>query len=466
PKLFSWNMMADDTWKASADLKFSMISATQNTNNGHIYVMDGSSYSVHEIDPVTGGEQYGVAANTVAPMWDMAYSEMFSTEDEAKVVGVYAEYIIGPTDPMAIEPYVFDMWIPLYYGTGADCFVAITKYGDVEVIDDDADEVCPGERYLALDNVNHLWAIDIYEMPGTEGVYGSYYHWSNDPVAGLNENYPLIGTDDIGASLIMGEDGKAYLSACDGDTNNVYAIDVEFEDVHDDFEGDYTNIIGSAKFIGSAGDGVWPMLLTKAEPVPVVTVTDEETGIVVSFYPKDGETEEDVELVVDTLEATDTSVSYVIHVVDEDGNVVEFVGEAEIAIPVPEGFDPNETFVFYKNADGTYTRIPATVVPVNEYESGENSGLARAAETEGEYYLVFTTDKFGTYVLSTEELDKVEPPVTEDTTAEDTTPEETTTSGDTTNDPDPNKPTGIVIAIVPAVVSAAAVMVTKRRNRK
>ena len=45
-------------------------------------------------------------------------------------------------------------------------------------------------------------------------------------------------------------------------------------------------------------------------------------------------------------------------------------------------------------------------------------------------------------------------------------PDETTTSGDVTNDPDDNKPTGVVIAFVPAVIAAAGVIAAKKRKRK
>ncbi|MBD5082323.1 MAG: S8 family serine peptidase [Ruminococcaceae bacterium] len=461
PMMFSWNMAVNNTWEASADLNFSMVSATQNTDNGHVYIMDGSSFSVHEIDPHTG-EQIAVAANNIAPMWDMAYSEMFSTEDEPMVLGIYAEYLFGPTNPLAITDDVFDMWMYLMFYTGAECFTAVTRLGYVDVIDDETEEEVPAERFLLLDNLNYLWTIDLFES--ADGYMSCYFNFSDKPVAGLTEEYPLIGTDDIGASMITGEDGKVYLSACDGETNNLYVIDVEFTDEYNELDGAYEGISGTAKKIGDAGDGVWPMLLTKAAELPVITVTDEETGITVTLVPTDTETtEEDVTLIVEPAEPAEgdeNSVAYLIQVVDEDGNPVEFYGEAIISIPVPEDMDAQSVKVFYKNADGSYTKIEAELVPVSE--------LTRAAEGEAEesYALVFTVDKFGTYVLSTKDLDdgKVPDTTPEDTTSSDVTTEPADTSDSTTTDANPS--TGIAIAIVPAVVSAAVVMVTKRRNRK
>ena len=323
--------------------------------------------------------------------------------------------------------------------TGAECFTAVTRLGYVDVIDDETEEEVPAERFLLLDNLNYLWTIDLFES--ADGYMSCYFNFSDKPVAGLTEEYPLIGTDDIGASMITGEDGKVYLSACDGETNNLYVIDVEFTDEYNELDGAYEGISGTAKKIGDAGDGVWPMLLTDVRS-SLVTETDEETGITVTYtYIMDG-----IYLSVKTLESSETTVSYDIELVDEEGNVVDPDGKVVVEIPVPEGLKGEDAAVYVLNEDGTYTKVDAELV-------------------DGVF--VFTTTELGVYAVSTEELDKVETPDETTSTPDDTTSSDATTDPDTTTeDPDPNMPTGIAIAIVPAVVSAAVVMVTKRRNRK
>ena len=442
PMMYTWNMSRDDTWTGTNPLNFSMISATVNSNNGHIYIMDGSTYGVHEIDPATG-EQYAIGTNTVAPFWDMAYSDMFSTEEDPLVMGIYAGYVFGPTNPLAPEAYMFNLNLYLW-ATGADGFVGITKYGTVPVIDDWGEEEVEvmAERYLLLDNANYLWTFDLYYTEAGGG-YSCYFSYGDEPVAGVDEDYPLIWEDeDIAASMIKGEDGKIYLSACDGETNNLYMIDVEFTTEYDEvFDYEYENITGTGIKIGEAGDNVWPMLLTDVRS-SLVTETDEETGITVTYtYIMDG-----IDLSVKTLESSETTVSYDIELVDEEGNVVDPDGKVVVEIPVPEGLKGEDAAVYVLNEDGTYTKVDAELV-------------------DGVF--VFTTTELGVYAVSTEELDKVETPDETTSTPDDTTSSDATTDPDTTTeDPDPNMPTGIAIAIVPAVVSAAVVMVTKRRNRK
>ena len=443
PLMYTWNMARDEEWKGTNDLKSSMISATVNTNNGHIYLMDGTtnSWSVHEIDP-TDGSEVAVANNTMGvPLWDMAYSEVFSTEDEPVVFGVYGGYLVGPTNPMALQPNAFDFSMYLMFYTGADYFVAVANMGETEVLDEDTEELVTAERIVALDNMGYIWTFDVYALSGEDEGYYSCYFMNSDSTH-LSEEYPLAIDSDITASMIMGEDGYLYLSACDGDTNNLYQLDVEFSEEYDEMFDEYYDVVDySAIKIGDAGDGVWPMLLTSAKS-SLVTETDEETGITVTYTF----IEEGVKLAVEVLETTETSVSYKVDLVDEEGNSVDPDCTVTVEIPVPEGLDADKAAVYVLNEDGTYTKVDAELV-------------------DGVF--VFTTTELGVYVVSTEKLDEPAPVVT---TPEETKPEETapeTTPGETSGDPaDENKPTGIAIAFVPALASAAAVMIAKKRNRK
>lgn len=443
PLMYTWNMSKDTTWKSTNALKSSMVSATVNTHNGHLYVMDGTSnsWSMHEIDPADGSE-IAVAPNTMGvPLWDMAYSELFSTEDEPAVFGVYGGYLIGPTDPMALVPNAFDFSMYLWFLTGADYFVAVANMGETEVIDDETEELVAAERIVALDNLGYIWTFDVYALTGeNEGYYSCYLNYSEKTC--LSEEYPLALDNALTASMVMGEDGYLYLSACDGNTNNLYQLDVEFSEKYDEiYDETYEVIDYTARKIGDAGNDVWPMLITSVKS-SLITEIDEETGVEITYtYIEEG-----VELVVVESEATDTSVTYEISLVDKEGNPVTLDDLATVKIPVPEGFDAEETSVYILNEDGTYTKVDAELV---------------------DGYLVFKTDVLGEYILSTEKLDEevtTAPETEPETTAPETSPELTT--GEATNNPDEdeNKPTGIAIALVPALVSAAAVMIAKKRK--
>ena len=149
-----------------------------------------------------------------------------------------------------------------------------------------------------------------------------------------------------------------------------------------------------------------------------------------------------VKLIVNELDSSDTTVSYEIKLTDDEGNASDVEGEVTVKIPVPEGMKAEDAAVYVLNADGTYTKVDAELV-------------------DGVF--VFTTTELGVYAVSTEKLDEVKTP--DESTTPDTTPDETTAPG-TTDPGETPPPTGMAIAIVPAVISAAVVMVTKRRNRK
>lgn len=455
PFIYSWDMSKDTTWSETYPLKSSMISATLNTDNGHIYMFDGvqGSYGMHEIDPADGSE-VAVASNPLGvPLWDMAYSQVFSTEEEPLIVGVYGSMLIGPTNPMALQPYAFNLQYYLMLATGAEYVVAIASMGETEVVDDITGEVCVAEQFAALDDLGYLWMFNIYATIDEEGnpAYGCTFDVSEKSC--ISETYPLAMEDDIVASMVAGEDGYLYLSACDGNTNNLYQIAVStHEETDEEYNETYTVVDCSSRKIGDAGDGVWPMLLTGAKST-VVTVTDEETGIEITYPVTEGVIYKAPEVVA----SNESSVTYSVTLTDAEGNPVD--GPVTIKVPVPEGFDPEKTTVSVKNADGTYTQVKAEIV---------------------DGFLVFTVngDQVGEFVIAEEKApvsettpEESEAPETtpEDTEASETTPEETTTgvAGDPgKDDPDKNKPTGIAIAFVPAVAAAAAVVFARKRDKR
>lgn len=455
PLMYRWNMSNSATWKSTNDLKSSMISATVNTNNGHLYVMDGTSgsWGMHEIDP-TDGSEVSVASNSLGvPLWDLAYSEAFSTEEQPLVMGVYGPMLVGPTNPMALEPYAFDFSMYLMFYTGAEYFVSLASMGAEDIYDEETDETYAAEKFAALDNLGYLWLFDIYALSGEdEGLYGCFIN--NSTKTHLSETYPLAISDGIAASMVMGEDGYLYLSACDGDTNNVYQLDVSVWKEHDEEYDETIEMVDyTVRKIGDAGENVWPMLLTSAVS-SIVTETDEETGVTVTYiFIEDG-----VRLSVEVTGSTETSITYDLELIDANGEVIENPdGTVTVKIPVPEGFDTEKVGVYVQNADGTYTKIDAEVV---------------------DGYLVFTTETLGEFVVSTEALDAEKPAesTTEETEAPEvtTTPDETEAPAETTgvtsdpgkDDPDDNKPTGIAIAFVPAAAAAAAVVFARKRDKR
>lgn len=114
-------------------------------------------------------------------------------------------------------------------------------------------------------------------------------------------------------------------------------------------------------------------------------------------------------------------ISYDIVFVDEEGNVVEFSGDKMITVslPVPEEFkDQSDKIKVYYTPDGkTFTDMKATV----------KDGV-----------ISFDTNHFSTYIISVNEL--------------------------ASDEPDPNVPTGIIIAVVPAIAAAGALVIFRKRK--
>jgi hypothetical protein len=108
------------------------------------------------------------------------------------------------------------------------------------------------------------------------------------------------------------------------------------------------------------------------------TVNDEESGISIS-----GSIPDLTVLTVDKKITEPTFVSYDITVTDKEGNKIKLPLSVEVSIPIPEFFGSEECMVYRKETDDVYTDMKAT-------------------RKEG--YMIFTTDHFSEYILSTEQL--------------------------------------------------------------
>mgnify|MGYP002802550227 CR=1 FL=1 len=115
--------------------------------------------------------------------------------------------------------------------------------------------------------------------------------------------------------------------------------------------------------------------------VALVAAEDMTSGIIV-METTDGVLSEDTELNVEQTESTEMRVSYNITLV-QNGAEIQPAGTVTVKIPVPDGMDGRTCKVYREEADGTYTDMNAV------YQDG---------------YMVFTTDHFSVYVLTSEAL--------------------------------------------------------------
>lgn len=154
-----------------------------------------------------------------------------------------------------------------------------------------------------------------------------------------------------------------------------------------------------------------------------------------------------------------------------DGTKVQPTKPVTVKIPVPENM---------KNADPIYV--------YHTDDNGKISKIAAAIETIADKkYVVFTTSSFSEYTLSTEILGtssntfdpirggivpNIRPvaPTTDTTTAAENTTEETksttaqSSASEDKPDEDKNQATGVMIAVIPAILAAADVVISKKRR--
>ena len=249
---FQWDLEEDETWTAGAALDTGLVSVVYDPAQHALYGIDSQQevWAMHRINLTTGETVGEPAANGMqVPVWDMAYSAVFSAQDAPKVVGVYGSYFMVPQDPMKLETSVFNLEQLMDY-LGSETFVGVTSAG-YEPYKDQSGELRDTERFLLLDDKGFVWSLWVYE---TEEGFGAEAAYSQSDLVQYGLFFP---EDETGfykySSLVMGGDGALYLSAFTGDTNELYRLTFQEE------ENRY-----NARFLGSMGEGVWPAALYQA----------------------------------------------------------------------------------------------------------------------------------------------------------------------------------------------------------
>ena len=158
---------------------------------------------------------------------------------------------------------------------------------------------------------------------------------------------------------------------------------------------------------------------------------DEESGVVATA--DEGVVPDGAELTVTPVadETDDTKVTLDICFKDGKGVEVQPNGKVTVKVPVPTVFkEASKVYVYREETNGTYTDMKAEV----------KDGL-----------VVFTTDHFSKYVITTEQI-KTNAPAADNDTADNTTP-------------DANPNTGIALGLAPVLLAGTVTVVCARRKK-
>lgn len=250
PMFFDWDMDASSTWTPGAAIQTSMTSATYDSKNQQMFIMEASSpdWRMHKVDMQTGKVLESASNGVGVPLWDMAYSQFFSTAEAPRVSGIYAYYFMPVKDPMALDANVIEMSSYLQRYTGASYFTGIASGGYVPY--QYGFSSIDTEVFYLLDNAGYIWAL--YTYPGSTGVYTAQFGYYPSDLTELK--FPGY-LDNLYCSLVVGEDGALYLSYFNGSTSEFYRLTFNAS------TGSYESTA-----LGNTGSGVWPATLYSVEP--------------------------------------------------------------------------------------------------------------------------------------------------------------------------------------------------------
>ena len=247
---FDWDMDANSTWTPRVDIETSMTSATYDTLNRQMFIMEAVSpdWRMHKVDVQTGKILETASNGVGVPLWDMAYSKYYSTADAPQISSIYGTYFMPIKNPLDLDSNVIDMNSYLSRYTHANYLTGIASAGYA------SREQLHFLRYRTLLSAGQpgirldplcVWPARwfLQRLPGL---------FPQHPAAA--EIPPAIWTICT-APLVVGE--TALCICLTSPVPPVTSIVLTFHEETNVFE---------ATMIGSAGKDVWPVTLYSVEP--------------------------------------------------------------------------------------------------------------------------------------------------------------------------------------------------------
>lgn len=158
---------------------------------------------------------------------------------------------------------------------------------------------------------------------------------------------------------------------------------------------------------------------------------------------------------------TSSNLTYEVKLLDKDSNAVQPAGEVTLTLPIPkdnQGKTIKGGTVAHGLSNGTVENLP--IVNIDTYKT---DGFVKVVtKSFSPFTITFAT--FGMDFEDEETTTETEATTTEPVTEEATTTEAPAQTGPTNGGEDKNVGTGVVLAVVPAAIAAAAVVISKKRK--
>ena len=248
-QFFSWNMEATGTWAPGAAIDATVGSVTTDLKNDKIYLNSYDGSLMYKINPETGEIEAVASNSTGVPMWDIEYSDVFSTEDTPLINAVYYYYLLPLKNPMALDASAFGLQSTLAQ-IGSSYIVGMSSLGVIEDYVTQDDEVVTAEWLFLVDNVGNL--IEFYIFNTAAGLSAELYVWETN-MSDFGLTFSGTANGEMFCSLVATDMDNLYFSAFTGDKNELYHLY-------------WDNSVASyqAEYYGDFGADVWPVALTSA----------------------------------------------------------------------------------------------------------------------------------------------------------------------------------------------------------
>ena len=247
PTMYTWNLKdALRNWERTVALDSTYYTKciTEIPGADAFYLLTSTSGTMHKLGTADGKDLVPSTSSYYDnnyPLYDMAYSNVYSTEETDKVYAVRDNYLILPFDPMTETNWQARNLNAISVGiaVGGTEKISVPDYYGYSTVEYDSEVV------YVLDSDCRIHRLNVYEEQ-------SYYSSRTSFVASVTPTdlHVSIPTDQNYAgytSMVVGSDGALYASIFNGSSNTLYRL------TYDESIQRYVSTQ-----IGNFGKDVWP----------------------------------------------------------------------------------------------------------------------------------------------------------------------------------------------------------------
>ena len=250
PMMYTWNLSGNQyNWQETValDKTYYTKCVTEIPGGDAYYLLTSTSGTMHKLSAADGTDLVPSSSNYYDnnyPLYDMAYSNVYSADGTDKIYAVRDNYLILPFDPMTETNWQARSMNAIVVGiaTGGTEKVEVPDYYGWSTVEYDSEVV------YVLDSSCRIHRLNVYEEQSYGGTRTSFI--GSITPTDLSVSIP---TDQYYAgysSMVVGSDGALYASIFNGSSNTLYRLT---------FDESIQRYVSTE--IGNYGRDVWPAAL-------------------------------------------------------------------------------------------------------------------------------------------------------------------------------------------------------------